>query len=154
MSDNFNYKAGIHNVGSYQVSGIPYATGSLTVPNKTGTPVELIFPSMTQRIHIHNNDQSGNKLRIGFSANGVRGSNFWLLEGHDTNGKTHDYTELRIKVDRIYLLGDETVNSTTGIYVAAELTGITGYGTENYRAVVANPNLGFTGALSGSAGIG
>jgi hypothetical protein len=141
MSENFNYKAGLHNVGSYQVSGIPYLSGNLTVGANTGAPVVLTFPSITQRIHIHNNDAT-NGLRIGFSALGVSGSsarNYWLVEPHTSNGKNNDHIELRVKTDKLYLLSN-TTSAVTGVFVAAELTGI--------------QHANLTVAYSGSAGIG
>ena len=142
MSDqSVNLRAGLHNVGSYQVSGIPYLSGNLAIGANTGAPVVLTFPSVTQRIHIHNNDAT-NGLRVGFSALGVSGSsakNYWLVEPHANNGKNNDYIELRVKTDKLYLLSN-TTSAVTGVFVAAELTGIAGY------------NL--TTAYSGSAGIG
>lgn len=138
MSENFNYRPGLHNVGSYQVSGIPYVTGSLAIPANTQAPKEIIFPSITQRIHIHNNDTT-NGLRVGFSANGVSGSNHWLVEPHTSSGKNNDYIELRVKTDRIFLLSN-TATNFSGVYVAAELTGITGYELTKH--------------LSGTVGIG
>ncbi len=71
MSENFNYKAGLHNVGSYQVSGIPYVTASLTAPSSSAVPLEITFPSVTQKIHIYNYNAS-HGLKIGFSVNGVK----------------------------------------------------------------------------------
>ncbi len=121
MSGYSNLQAGLFNSGNYIISGIPFLTGSLTV---SGTePLEVIFPSVTQMIRIHNNS-TGNELRVGFSSNGVKGTNYWLVEDHGTNGKSTDYIELRIKTDRIFLLGHNSTQ-TTGVYVAAELTGIT-----------------------------
>lgn len=138
MSENFNYKPGLHNVGSYQVSGVPYVTASINGPANTGSPLEITFPSITQRIHIHNNDAT-NGLRVGFSVNGVKGSNYWLVEPHTNSGKNNDYIELRVKTDKIFLLSN-TSTACSGAYVAAELTGITGYELTKH--------------LSGSAGIG
>jgi len=137
----FQYKPGLHNVGNYQVSGIPYVTGNLSVPANTQTPTILTFPSVTQRIHVHNND-STNGLRIGFSSLGVSGSSankYWLVEPHTSNGKNNDYIELRVKTDKLFLLSNTTTD-VSGVYIAAELTGITGYS--------------LTSEYSGSAGIG
>jgi len=137
----FQYKPGLHNVGNYQVSGIPYVTGNLSVPANTQTPTILTFPSVTQRIHVHNND-STNGLRIGFSSLGVSGSSankYWLVEPHTSNGKNNDYIELRVKTDKLFLLSN-TTTAVSGVYIAAELTGITGYS--------------LTSEYSGSAGIG
>ena len=137
----FQYKAGLHSVGNYQVSGIPYVTGNLSVNANTQTPVQITFPSVTQRVHIHNHDAS-NGLRVGFSALGVSGSgarNYWLVDARTPIGKSNDYIELRVKTDKLFLLSN-TTTAVSGVYIAAELTGITGY------------NL--TSVYSGSAGIG
>jgi len=134
-------KAGLYNVGSYQVSGIPFLTGALTIPSSSATPLEITFPSVTRTIHIHNNDtNAGRGVKIGFSANGVKSSNYWLVEPHTTNGKNNDYISLDIKCTKIYLIGQDSSNNTTNVFIAAELTGITGYDLAT--------------AYSGSTGIG
>lgn len=135
----FQYKAGLHNVGSYQISGIPYVTGSLSVAANTGTPLEIVFPSVTQRVHIHNNDAT-NGLRVAFSSLGAKNTNYWLVEPHTNNGKNNDYVELRVKTDRIFLLSN-TATAVSGVYLAAELTGI-------------KLDYNFASQLSGNAGIG
>ncbi len=136
----FQYKAGLGNVGNYQVSGIPYVTGALSVPTSSAVdPLEIVFPSVTQRIHIHNNDAS-TAVRVGFSANGVKGSSYWLVEPHATSGKNNDYIELRVKTDRVFLISDGAA-LTSKVFVGAELTGIE-----------LNYNLAAT--YSGSNGVG
>lgn len=138
----FQYKAGLHNVGSYQVSGIPYVTGALSIPANTAAPLEIVFPSVTQTIHIHNNDTAVG-LKVGFSVNGVSGSsakNYWLVEPHTSSGKNNDYIQLRVKTDRIYLQSVGAAISNA-VYVAAELTGI-------------QLNYDLAAAYSGSNGIG
>jgi hypothetical protein len=128
MADqSVNLRAGLHNVGSYQVSGIPFVTGALTAPATSSAPLEITFPSVTQRIQIHNNFGSDKPIRVGFSANGVKGSNYWLVEAHQSNGKSNDRIDLRVKTTKIYLLSDDNTAVTSSIYVLAELTGITGY---------------------------
>jgi len=137
----FQYKASLQSVGNYQVSGIPYVTGNLSVPANTQEPTILTFPSVTQRIHVHNNDATSG-LRIGFSSLGVSGSSaskYWLVEPHTNIGKNNDYIELRVKTDKLFLLSN-TTTAVSGVYIAAELTGITGYS--------------LTSEYSGSAGIG
>jgi hypothetical protein len=141
MSDQgVQLRAGINNVGSYQVSGIPFVSGGLVAPSSSATPIVVKFPSVTQKIIVHNNCSSDYPLRIGFSANGVKGSNYWLVEAHQANGKSNDRIELRVKADKLYLLGHDATHNTTDIYVAAELTGIQGYD--------------LAAALTGAAGIG
>ena len=138
MSENFIYKAGLHNVGSYQVSGIPFVTGVLNVPANTNTPLEVSFPSITQRIQIHNHDGSV-AMRVGFSANGVKNKNYWIIDEENNNGKGLPYVEMRVKTDKIYLLSN-TASAVTGAIVMAELTGIN--------------HADLSIAYSGSAGIG
>ena len=123
MSGYDYLRPGLNNVGSYSVSGMPYVTGALNAPARSGTPLEIVFPFVTQTIKIHNNDAS-NGLRVGFSANGVKGTNHWLIEPHVPSGKTTDYTEFKIRTDRIFLLSDNASVACTGSYVLAELTGI------------------------------
>lgn len=120
-------KPGLNNVGNYQVSGIPFVTGALTAPSgNTAVPLEITFPSVTQRIQIHNNNSSY-AIKVGFSANGVKNSNHWLVEEHSTNGKTADRLEMKVKTNKIYLISADATHAASNIYILAELTGITGY---------------------------
>jgi hypothetical protein len=135
---SFQYKAGLNNVGSYQISGIPYASASINVPASAADPIVVIFPSVTQKIMVHNHD-AANVLRVGFSANGVKGTNYWIIDNEDANGKGKPYVEMKIRTDRIYLLG--MTNAVTSAVVYAELTGIT-------------PEYNIAASYSGSNGIG
>lgn len=120
---------------SYEISGKPWVTGSLTVGS---TALEVTFPTVTRWIQIVNNDT--NDVRIGFSKNGVdanpaANTNYYLLEGQ--NAATSQATvrwELRCK--RIFLKRDGSSDATVSII--AGLTDI--------------PDMNI--ALTGSAGIG
>lgn len=114
---------GVNNVGNYTISGIPFVTGTLSVNASSGAPLEITFPSVTQRIHILNADTS-KTLRIGFSAAGVSGTNHFLVQSSQTGHSNK--LDLRVRTTKIYLLGN-TDAITSNIYVSAELTGITGY---------------------------
>lgn len=129
----FQYKAGLHHVGSYQISGIPYVTSS-TVPVLTNTPLRIIFPSVTQAISIHLLTKNEG-LRVGFSANGVKNSHYYLL---DSNAQGISFLELNVRCTDLYLLSNN--GSVLSASIAASLTGITGY------------DLG--AAYTGSSGIG
>ena len=64
----YNYKAGLHNVGSYQVSGIPFVSGGITnAPSKTatGVPHEITFPQVTRWIVINNGGGNDDDLEFG-----------------------------------------------------------------------------------------
>ena len=66
---NFQYKAGLHNVGSYQVSGKPFATESIDCLDDDRDPVRVKFPSVTSWVVVTNSDTSvdaQSHLRVGF----------------------------------------------------------------------------------------
>ena len=122
MSQQYPYGVGISNVGSYQVSGIPYVTGT-TAPISSSTPVEIVFPEVTQRIIVANTGLAD--LRVGFSANGVKNTNnYYVVHQHDgTTSSDYSKIDLRVKVSSIFLLSNSG-STTTSVRIAAELTNI------------------------------
>ena len=48
---SFLYTAGLRNVGSYQVAGTPYITGSTSIDN--GEEVKVEFPKVTKSVTVH-----------------------------------------------------------------------------------------------------
>jgi len=104
----FNFvKPGLNSVGQYQLSGIPYATSTLAIDSATAT--ELEFPTVTKFVTVVN-EHSGSsaKLRVGFSAAGVAGNNYFILD----NGES--YTG-EFRVSSIFLRGDTTATSASVI---------------------------------------
>jgi hypothetical protein len=122
MSQNYPYGVGLSNVGSYQVSGIPYVTGA-TAPISSSTPIEIVFPDVTQRIVVCNTGLAD--LRVGFSANGVKSTNnYFVVHQHDgTISSDYSKIDLRVKVSSIFLLSNSG-STTTSVRIAAELTNI------------------------------
>ena len=59
------YKIGLHNVGSYQVSGKPYATGSIDCRTGVTGVAEIAFPSVTSWVSISNLDSAAQHLLVG-----------------------------------------------------------------------------------------
>jgi hypothetical protein len=122
MSSGNPYYVGLQNVGSYQVSGIPFVTSSVTAPISSSTPVQITFPSVTQRIIVEN--VGGEHLRVGFSSNGVKRSNYFLVHEHAGGTPSQfNYIDLRVKVSEIYILSHDGA-STTAASISAELTNI------------------------------
>ena len=76
---SFKYTAGLNNVGSYQVSGIPFASGSIDAT--TATKVE--FPYVSRWFYIKNNGTTD--VKLGFSQNGVENSNYVTIHHTHTN---------------------------------------------------------------------
>jgi hypothetical protein len=120
MSQQYPYGVGLQNVGSYQVSGIPYATSSIAAPASSGTPSEISFPDVTQRIVV-SNVNTASSLRVGFSANGTKGTNYFIIPAA-TTATDFSSQEFRVKVSSIFLLSNTA--TPTSASVLAELTNI------------------------------
>jgi hypothetical protein len=144
MSQNYPYGVGLNNVGSYQSSGVPYATSSIAAPSNAGTPTEITFPDVTQRIFV-TNVNTASPLRVGFSSNGVKGTNYFIIPAATTT-TIFPTQEFRVKVSSIFILSNTT--SPTSASVFAELTNIGISHLQN-----SGPN-GVGNNWSGSVGVG
>lgn len=132
MGDSYRFQTGIGSVGSYQISGIPWATSSVAAPIVTAAPLVIEFPTVTKFIVIKNIATTDVQLRVGFSENGVKNGNYFILNRKES-------FEGDLRVTRLYLLSDETA-VTVPVTIVAGLTGIQ------------SDNLPYN--WSGSAGVG
>ena len=123
MSNNI-YTAGLNNVGSYQVSGAPFATGSLTAPAAGSTPINIQFPYVTQWVKVVPITGSvSSHLRIGFSENGVKNGNYYrLYAGNNANHEAVAPEPILVKVSELYFCSDNA--ATIEFDVVAGLTNI------------------------------
>lgn len=85
----FNYRTGQNNVAEYQASGLPYVTQSVA---SAGSVSNVQFPFVTNEITIKNN--SDGILKIGFTSNGLAGSNFFTLPVSGSYGGRLRVTDL------------------------------------------------------------
>ena len=105
-----NYAVGLHNVGSYQVSGIPYATGSVDCSVAT----RIQFPAVTKWVAVVNHGTGS--VKVGFSQNGMghdagHVDSFYLrIDETQPNGFTFD-----VKVTEIWLSGSNSVDVMAGL---------------------------------------
>jgi len=118
----YNIKSpGLGSVGSYQVSGKPFLSGSINVATATAGPrgpLEISFPSVTRWVILTNHDTS-NDVDVAFSANGFDTNNFFTVSS-DTNDRANMMTQrMELKVSRLYITG-----AATQVDVIAGLTGI------------------------------
>lgn len=120
MSLNNPYYVGIANVGSYQVSGMPFATSSIAAPSSANTPTQISFPWVTQRIVI-SNVNTASPLRVGFSSLGVKGTNYFIIPAA-TSTTNFPSAEFRVKVNSIFILSNTTTPTSASVF--AELTNI------------------------------
>ena len=140
MSHNANdtkvfnrYQAGLWNVGSYQVAGIPWMSG--THPGSgahvgTNSVKVFQFPSVTKRIVVTNLlDRSHTtpcQIRISFAPFGgstVVGSGA-IIEGKhffDLSGSVSTTLDMSVKCSTLYISGSEADCTYS---IMAELTGI------------------------------
>lgn len=135
------HRAGLGNVGSYQVSGIPWVSGNID-SFAQDTATELIFPSVTSWVVVSNTTATpGRNLKVGFSKFGIAGTsgNYFLTV---PSGSTTP--RLEVKVSALYLTGSENVS------VMAGLTGIQKIKLDNDNI---SPNgLNWSGSLSAQVG--
>jgi len=115
------YGVGLQNVGSYQVSGVPYATSSIAAPASSDTPTEIVFPDVTQRIFVTNTNIAS-ALRVGFSSNGVKGTNYFIIPAAQNATYGYPVQEFRVKVSSIFLLSNSATPTSASVF--AELSNI------------------------------
>ena len=118
-----NYKNGLHNVGSYQVSGYPYITGSAIDASDTGNgEVKVEFPSVAKSVTVINTSTALG-LRIYFNASSSADS--W------SPGSPMDYPDGAPLSGLHFITLPATKDSVTfdvkcrEIYVAATASGVT-----------------------------
>ena len=130
-----NYKVGLQHAGSYQVSGKPFASGSINA----STAVSIVFPSVTRWVQVINNDDKA--CRVGFSTDGVTedgGVNFFTVAA---SGSSHP---LELKLSQISLSGSNNVD------IVAGLTYISVQSINNPNVSPSAPYINW----SGSSGVG
>lgn len=103
---NYKYGTGLSNVGSYQASGKPFASGGIDASSTTS----VSFPTVTRWIYVVNN--TGTPCKVGFSELGVDGDNYFTVHSGSTSER------LEVKVTQVWL------NGPTDVDVIAGLTGI------------------------------
>lgn len=130
----FQYQAGIGNVGSYQVSGRPFAKAAINASSAT----KVEFPAVTRWVMIKNNTSS--VLKVGFSAAGVAGTNYFTL----TSGSVT--SPLELKITELHLLGANSVDVMAGLTFIAN-SEINNPALSPGGAGAASPNVNWTGSV-------
>jgi hypothetical protein len=123
MSSNF-YSVGLNHVGAYQVSGVPFVTGSTDTLVSTNDDLRFQFPNVTKSITFKNNDGSHN-VNIHFApwadgaygyTNGAEPDNYIVVHSSHT-------VKLDVKCKEVFI-SSTTNNQTLDFQIVAELTNI------------------------------
>ena len=121
------YTPGIGNVGSYQISGRPFITGSAGgTPLANNTEDQINFPNVTRTITVIN--FGSNAIRVHFASkdtgNTYSGKHFIELDSDE------DSISMNVRTDKLFVSNFDTGGTAT-YRVIAELTGIP-TGSANY----------------------
>ncbi len=133
---SYNYKPGLGNGASYEVSGVPYAKGAVNAMADGGAVVR--FPRVTRWVVIANNPGGGN-LKVGFSQDGVTTGNAFIEIPNQSVSP-----RLELKVTEIWLSG------STNCGVMAGLTGIETTAIDNIAVSPSGSN--WSGSLAARVG--
>jgi hypothetical protein len=102
-----NVQPGASNAVEYQVPGIPWVTSSTTGVNEI---IQHSFPNVSNSVVVKNALASSNNLRVGFTANGLKGSNYIELVPGES-------LAMDVRITNLFISG-----SSTAYTAYAELT--------------------------------
>ena len=114
-----SYQAGLGSVGQYQASSRPFLSSSIAVAASGAPVIKVSFPTVTKFITIKNTGPAASdaaSLRVGFSENGIAGTNYFILENDESYSA--DW-----RVSAVYLRVDSGAVNATASVIAGE-TGI------------------------------
>jgi hypothetical protein len=110
---SYQAQVGINHTPAYQVSGRPFATGSI---DASGGAVKIEFPYVTRWIYVVNHDNGGSDhCKIGFSEAGVNGTNYFRIGPQTGNEHTQNTGRLELKVSELWLSGSGEVDIVAGL---------------------------------------
>ena len=105
---SYQANVGLNHAPAYQVSGQPFASGSINAA--TVTKVE--FPYVTRWIYVVN--RGGADVRVGFSQAGVEGTNYFVV-GQSSGGTHQSSQRLELKVSELWISGSGVVDVVAGL---------------------------------------
>jgi len=121
------FSAGIGSVGSYQVSGVPWITGSGADGLASKTEDKITFPSVAKSVMVQLHDTNSDVIHVHFNSSGSNGG---VWEGNHFFPLTTDESSItfNVKCKEIWVSNPATGNggsgNASGYRVVAELTGI------------------------------
>ena len=110
---------GLYNVGSYQVSGRPYVTGSLVL--LAGKQIRCTFPYVAKSVTVINNSSGSYPIRATFNATG---SGAVIAGMHYVPLRSSGSHTFNVKCVEMYVSAPSTNGDTAQFTLIAELTNI------------------------------
>jgi len=130
MAGSWNLEAGLNHVGAYQVSGRPFASGSINALHglRPGGH-EIQFPYVAKWFKVINNDET-NICKVAFSVSGMTGSNnFFTVDAADFDAfGAGNSGVLDLKVSSIWISGSTDVDVVAGLTTINKARTATGAG--------------------------
>jgi hypothetical protein len=115
---------GLGSVGSYQIAGTPYMSGSTDIDD--GDVDTVVFPAVTRRVLVRNTSTSGS-LRVHFGTKGegriVNGFHYITLQPIGHLSGVLSQLDMEVKCDHLFVSNDSGKDNCS-YEVFAELTGI------------------------------
>ena len=121
-SDPFShYKVGVNNVGSYQVAGVPWITGSSALGK--GHEVRFEFPKITKNITVIS--LGSEDIRVHFNSTSSLGGAQVITGLHYiTLNSAEDSISMNVKANELYISAPAANGGNASWTVIAELTNI------------------------------
>ena len=157
-ANSWNLAPGLNNVGSFQVSGMPFVSGSCIAP-ASGSSLVVRFPAVTKWFQIEPlSGSSSRSVRVAFSENGLYGKGgsggAQSYDGYNfrLNASSSFCRPLDMKISEVWLMSED--DATYTVDILAGLTHIPSSRTTTVDRAIdgvvqsAGPNW------SGSIGVG
>jgi len=93
-----NPRGGIGYAAEFQSSALPYVTQSIAQAYSVG-PQRWDFAKVSRFIGVANHGSVGQLLRVGFTRNGVTGSNYYCVDGGQISNFEFRVTSIQIVSD-------------------------------------------------------
>ena len=149
------YGVGLNNVGSYQMSGQPFISGSIDVPISGASNYAVVrFPRVTKSITIRNDSDGSDPMRVAFARGGLKDR----ASGGDAAGTEFvRYFKLSgsesftadLRCTEVYLMGD--TNVVTGDDASTESGPQDDSGISNYATIIAGLTNIYSNKLGSSS---
>ena len=112
FTKSWQMEVGLNHVPAYQVSGQPFASGSINAI-ATATATKISFPYVTRWIYVTNNSTTAT-CKVGFSELGLAGTNYFTV-GKGVTSIPVTTERFELKVSELWITGSGDVDIVAGL---------------------------------------